>query len=216
MEDDVKKKKGNFTLRIFVNNRRNSGRRGRNEKVVTENELQRERLRSLVDRIRGKIQAGEKNAHEDELLLSQSKEIDLGACSSSIPNCTATTFAEAEKLAKAQSQKRKETEQSKEPQFKRPRLLEETRGTVKEIDSKNIVFSGKTIGAGSFGTCRLAKFRSMDVVVKEFKGFAESTVEKQKWSKGDWKSRRSQRLITLVCSTDLTDSLQSSRTVSWR
>lgn len=148
--------------------------------MVTENELQRERLRSLVDRIRSKIQAGEKNAHEDELLLSQSKQIDLGACSSSIPNCTATTFAEAEKLAEAESQKRKETEQSKEPQLKRPRLLEETRGTVKEINSKNIVFSGKTIGAGSFGTCRLAKFRSMDVVVKEFKGFAESTAEKQK------------------------------------
>lgn len=74
----------------------------------------------------------------------------------------------------AQSQKQRETEQSKS------RLLEETHGTVKEIDSKNIVLSAKTIGAGSCGTCWLAKFRSMDVVVKEFKGFAKSTAEKQK------------------------------------
>ena len=51
---------------------------------------------------------------------------------------------------------------------------------LKEIDSKNIVLFGKTIGAGTFGTCRLAKYRGMDVVVKEFKAFAESTAEKQR------------------------------------
>ena len=180
MEDDARRNRKLYFKNLRKQQKKRRKERKKQEKVVTQNELQRERLRSLVDKIRNKIQAGENNAHEDELLLSQSKEIDLGACSSSIPNCTATTFAEAEKLAEAQSQKRKETEQSKEPQLKRSRLLEETRGTVKEIDSKNIVLSVKTIGAGSFGTCRLAKFRSMDVVVKEFKGFAESTAEKQK------------------------------------
>ena len=47
---------------------------------MRESKLQRERFETLVSNIRSKIQAGEKNVHEDEKLFSQSKQIDLGAC----------------------------------------------------------------------------------------------------------------------------------------
>ena len=50
-----------------------------------------------MSKIRSKIQAGV-NAEEDESLLSQSKDVDPGACTSNLSNCKGTTVAEAEKV----------------------------------------------------------------------------------------------------------------------
>ena len=116
MDDDVQKKRNLYFKNLRKQQKKRRKEKKKQEKVARENELQRERFQTLVNRIRSKTQAGEKNVHEDESLLSQSKEIDLGACLSAKTSCTGTTFAEAEKLANAQNHVRKETEQSKEPQ----------------------------------------------------------------------------------------------------
>ena len=72
------------------------------------------------------------------------------------------------------------------------------------------------IREGTFGTCRLAKFRSMLMVVEEFKVFTESTEK----SKGDVlreaKVIESHRGLPLLFGIDLTNSLQFSFAVSWR
>ena len=69
MEDDASKNRKPYFKNLRKQKKRRKERK-KQEKVVTQNELQRERLRSLVDKIRNKIQAGENNAQEDELLLS--------------------------------------------------------------------------------------------------------------------------------------------------
>ena len=178
MDDNVERKRSLY----FKNLRKQQKKRRKERKKHATREHELQRFESLVKAIRSKIQAGEENVQQDELIF-QSKEIDLGACFSikPAPNQTATSLTEAERCVNTQNNDRKETERSKAPQgFKRSKPEERTRSVVKEIDSKNLVFSGKTIGEGTFGTCRLAKFRSIDVVVKEFKVFTAESTEKRK------------------------------------
>ena len=74
--------------------------------------LKRSKPAERTQSIRSKVQAGEENVHEDKSLILQSKEIDLGACFSTKPNCTATGFTEAEKCVNVQDNARKETKRS--------------------------------------------------------------------------------------------------------
>ena len=60
--------------------------------------------------------------------------------------------------------------------------LERERHQLTEIDPKNIVLLGKTIGKGTFGTCQLADYRGMTVVLKQFTEISgkERSLERQK------------------------------------
>ena len=91
--DNVKRKRSLY----FKNLQKQQKKRQKDRKKQAAREHELQRFESLVESIRSKVQAGEENVHEDESLILQSKEIDLGACLSTKPNCTATGFTEAEK-----------------------------------------------------------------------------------------------------------------------
>ena len=117
MDDNAERKRNLYFKNLRKEQKKRRKERKKQEKVARESELQRERFEKLVSNITSKLQAGEKHVHEDEKLFSESKQINLGACSRTKPNCTATTFAEAETLANAQTNTRKaEPERSKAPQ----------------------------------------------------------------------------------------------------
>jgi len=46
--------------------------------------------------------------------------------------------------------------------------LQRKRYQLTNIDPKNIVLLGNTIGEGTYGTCKLANYRSMTLVLKPF------------------------------------------------
>ena len=54
---------------------------------------------------------------------------------------------------------------------------------LKEICVDSLVKLGKTIGSGTYGCCQLARYRSMTVVVKEFKSFRSGVADTERQRK---------------------------------
>ncbi|KAK3731995.1 hypothetical protein QZH41_005496 [Actinostola sp. cb2023] len=78
-----------------------------------------------------------------------------------VHNLNQTANKGTEEAAKALNKKKDEPPISK----RKTAILH---GHVKEIDVSGLVKIGKSIGAGTFGQCNLAKYRGMVVAVKEF------------------------------------------------
>lgn len=59
-------------------------------------------------------------------------------------------------------------------------IAQSSSSTLKEISSSNLrrVMGSKPIGSGTFGTCFLAKYRDIEVVIKEYKDAASSTTDR--------------------------------------
>ena len=115
----------------------------------------------------------EENDGFAELLAN---EIDVGSiCPFPVPvsgagNCTATKKEQAKRMDMERTCRQavsQSTSVVRQPASSTPKL-ERERHQLTEIDPKNIVLLGKTIGKGTFGTCQLANYRGMTVVLKQF------------------------------------------------
>ena len=127
--------------------------------------------------VRGRVEAGEdpKPEEYDGFAELWPNEIDVASICPfpNVPvsgprNCTATTKEQAERM---DMERRQAVSQStsivRQPASSTPKL-ERERHQLTKIDTKNIVLLGKTIGKGTFGTCQLADYRGMTVVLKQF------------------------------------------------
>ena len=152
--------------------------RKREEERRAREKLRRERYQALVQNIRRNIIAGQ------EPRISEAKGVCLED-EDAVPEKNSV-----EKVVKGvatQNQAKNDSgalvnrNQDALPEASQP-VMAETRSQFKEIDQRNIVLAGKTVGAGTFGTCRLATYRNVHVVLKEFKSYGESqgAVEKHK------------------------------------
>ena len=152
--------------------------RRREEERKKKEEVSREKFHTLVQAIRGNVEAREEPAEEE--LFNAFEDIDVDKATNfpvgikEKANCTATTAEAANALAIAQLKAVSKTTQS-------TRTLNENHG-LKEIDGNNIKLIGKTIGSGSFGTCQLAHYRGMLVVVKQLRSDREDkhSIERRK------------------------------------
>ena len=168
--------------RLYFKNLRKEQKKRRKEKKReelwrSEEERRKEQLDALVQNVRQRVVAGEylKPEETDEFAELFAKDVDVASICPfpNVPvggggNCTATTKEQAERM---DMERRQAVSQStsvvRQPASSTPKL-ERERHQLTEIDPKNIVLLGKTIGKGTFGTCQLADYRSMTVVLKQF------------------------------------------------
>lgn len=182
--------------RLYFKNLRKEQKKRRKERKKEElrrsqEERRKEQFEALVKNVRERVEAGEEPKPEEndgfaELLAN---EIDVASICpfpnvpvSGAGNCTATTKEQAERM---DMERRQAVSQStsvvRQPASSTPKL-ERERHQLTEINTKNIVLLGKTIGKGTVGTCQLADYRGMTVVLKQFTEISgkERSFERQK------------------------------------
>lgn len=164
--------------RLYFKNLRKQQKKRRKERKKEElqkrqEERRKEQFEALVQNVRQRVVAGEdlKQGETDELAELFANDVCVASICPlpNVPvsgggNCTATTKEQAERMDEERSQSRSVVRQPASSTAK----LERERHQLTEIDPKNIVLLGKTIGKGTFGTCQLADYRSMTVVLKQF------------------------------------------------
>lgn len=164
--------------RLYFKNLRKQQKKRRKDRKKEEfqrrqEERRKEHFEALVQNVRQRVVAGEdlKQGETNELAELFVNDVCVASICplpyvpvSGGGSCTATTKEQAERMDKERSQSRSVARQ---PTSSTPKL-ERERHQLTEIDPKNIVLLGKTIGKGTFGTCQLANYRSMTVVLKQF------------------------------------------------
>ena len=92
-------------------------------------------------------------------------------------NCTATVAEQAEQMVFAQTHVVSHGPSVVAQPASRSQVVRQKDEGFKEINPSNIKLLGKTVGKGTFGTCQLASYRDVLVVLKQFDGMS---VERQK------------------------------------
>ena len=183
--------------RLYFKNLRKEQKKRRKERKKEEvrrsqEERRKEQFEALVENVRQRVVAGEdmKQEENDGFAELLANEIDVGSiCPFPVPvsgagNSTATTKEQAERMDMERTCRQavsQSTSVVRQPASSTPKL-ERERHQLTEIDPKNIVLLGKTIGKGTFGTCQLADYRGMTVVLKQFTEISgkERSFERQK------------------------------------
>jgi len=153
--------------RLYFKNLRKEQKKRRKERKKEElrrsqEERRKEQFDALVQNVRQRVVAGEdlKQGETDEFaeLFANDIYLAINCPFPNVPvsgggNCTATTKEQAERM---DMERREAVSQSRsvvrQPASSTPKL-ERERHQLTEIDPKNIVLLGKTIGKGTFGTC---------------------------------------------------------------
>ena len=138
-----------------------------------------------MQNIRQKVVAGEDPKQEETEGFEGLFANDVASICP-LPNvpvsCTATTKEQAERMDTEQRHMVSHSASVvRQPASLASQLVKESHRLTK-IDPKDIVLLGKTIGRGTFGTCQLADYRSVTVVLKRFTEISgkECSFERQK------------------------------------
>ena len=187
--------------RLYFKNLRKGQKKRRKERKKEEvqrsqEERRKEQFEALVENVRQRVVAGEdtcmKQEEKNGFAELLENEIDVASIcpfpnvpvSGGAGNCTATTKEQAERMDMERTCRQavsQSTSVVRQPASSTPKLERETH-QLTEIEPKNIALQGKTIGKGTFGTCQLADYRGMTVVLKQFTEISgkERSFERQK------------------------------------